>query len=153
MNARSTSADVAGVVGCLILIATGIAAIVYSSEFSTLGSVFPQAISALLIGLGVVYIVLALIGRTKASEPAGGSIVRRVGLALVMLAWAFSLGYFGFLASSVVAMALLLVIANHERWTGRSVLGYAIISAIVLGALYGIFDFALRVPLPQGLLR
>jgi putative tricarboxylic transport membrane protein len=153
MSARSPSPDVAGVVGCLVLIATGIAAIVYSSDFSVLGAVFPRAISALLIGLGMVYIVLVLMGRTTKNEATEGSIGRRVGVALVMLAWAFSLRHLGFLASSVVAMALLLVIANHERWTGRTVLGYGLVSACVLGALYSIFDFALQVPLPQGLLR
>ena len=36
-----------------------------------------------------------------------------------MLAWAFTLGPLGFLASSAAAMAALLVIANHDRWTLR----------------------------------
>lgn len=153
MKTRSPSPDVAGVAGCLVLIATGVAAIVYSSEFSSLGSVFPRAISGLLIGLGIVYLGFALTGRTTAGDASEGSMARRVGVALVMLAWAFALGRIGFLASSAVAMALLLAIANHERWTGRSVLAYGAVSAIVLGALYLVFGFALQVPLPQGLLR
>ncbi|MEO6032783.1 MAG: tripartite tricarboxylate transporter TctB family protein [Burkholderiaceae bacterium] len=127
MRVRSASPDVAGVVGCLILIAAGIAAIVYSGDFSTLGSIFPRTISGLMIGLGIVYLLLALLGRTTAGEASEGSMARRAGVALVMLAWAFALGPIGFLASSAVAMVLLLVIANHERWGGRSVLVYGLV--------------------------
>lgn len=153
MSARSSSPDVAGVVGCLILIATGIAAIVYSQDFSVLGSVFPRAIAGLMIGLGIVYIVLALMGRTTASEAPEGSRTRRVGVALVMLAWVVALGYVGFLVSSAVAMLVLLVIANHERWSARNVLVYGLVCALVLGGLYAVFDIALQVPLPEWRLR
>lgn len=151
MTARSPSPDVAGVAGCLLLIAVGIAAIVYSSDFSPLGSVFPRTIAGLMIGLGVLYIVLALIGRTRAEEPAGGSTVRRWGVALVMLGWAFTLDHLGFLGSSALAMALLLVIANHERWTARNVAVYGLVTVGVLALLYGVFRAALQVPLPPGL--
>lgn len=153
MSMRWSSTDVAGVVGCLVLIAVGVAAIVYSKDFSPLGSVFPRTISGLMIGLGALYLVLALMGRTVVSEAAEGSNARRVAVALVMLGWAFGLGRIGFLASSGVAMALLLVIANHERWSARSVAVYGLVSAAVLGALYGVFHFALQVPLPEGMFR
>jgi hypothetical protein len=151
MNTKAPSGDVAGVVGCLLLIAAGIAAIVYSQDFSPLGAVFPRTIAGLMIGLGIVYLVLAWRGRTRAEAPAGGSMARRAGVAVVVLAWALLLDRLGFLTSSAIAIALLLVIANHERWSLRNMVVYALVSAAVLGVLYSVFRFALQVPLPTGM--
>ncbi len=151
MNPEVHSRDVAGVIGCVILIGAGIAAIVYSQDFSSLGAVFPRTVAGLMIALGLAYLVLAWRGRTRAQAPAGGSMARRAGVALVVLAWALLLDRIGFLTSSAIAIALLLVIANHERWSVRTVSGYGLASAAVLGVLYGVFRFALQVPLPKGI--
>lgn len=151
MNTKASRGDVAGVVGCVLLIGTGIAAIVYSQDFSPLGAVFPRTISALMIVLGLLYLVFAWRGRTRAEAPAGGSMVRRAGVALVVLGWALALDPVGFLISSAIAMAALLMIANHERWSMRTVLLYGLVSAAVLGIFYGVFRFALQVPLPTGI--
>ena len=68
--------------------------------------------------------------------------------ALVRLAWAFALPAMGFLASSAIAFVLLLMLANHERWTMRTVLLYGATGVLVLGGLYALFKHALQVPLP-----
>ncbi|MEO7200428.1 MAG: tripartite tricarboxylate transporter TctB family protein [Dokdonella sp.] len=153
MKALTPSPDLAGAVGCVLLIAVGGAALFYSSDFSPLGAVFPRTIAGLMIALGVAYLILVWRGRTRVAEPLGGSMSRRAGVALVMLAWALALDRVGFLVSSAIAFVALLLIANHERWSARSVIVYGLVSVAVLGGLYGGFRFALQVPFPTGLFQ
>ncbi len=140
--------DIAGAVGCVLAIALGAAAWWAARDFSPLGSVFPRTVGALLIALGVLYLVFVALGRTKRAAALEGANVRRAGLAAVMLGWGFALGPLGFLPSSAVAMALLLVIAHHGRWTPRVVLLHGGSVGFVLIGLYALFKLALQVPLP-----
>lgn len=140
--------DLPGAIGCVMLIAVGIAAIAFSGDFSALGAVFPRTIGGLLIGLGMLYLLFVARGRTKTPTGVEGSTPRRVGVAIVMLGWAYALEPVGFLISSAVAFALLLLIAQHDGWTLRRALVYGLSGAVVLGSLYALFKILLLVPLP-----
>lgn len=148
MADSSVRPDWPGAIGSVLLIAVGAAALFYSAEFSDLGAVFPRAIGGLLVGLGCLYIVLVALGRTRASGALEGSHGRRLGVAAVMLGWAFALPSLGFLASSAIAFALLLVLAQHDRWTPRTAMLYGAAGAVVLVGLYVLFKMVLQVPLP-----
>lgn len=148
MADSSSRHDVSGAIGSVLLIAVGVAALFYSAEFSDLGAVFPRAIGGLLVALGGVYIALVLMGRTRAGGSLEGSNLRRLGVAVVMLGWAFALPSLGFLLSSAIAFAVLLLLAQHDRWTPRTVLLYGASGAVVLGGLYALFKLVLQVPLP-----
>lgn len=145
---REPRADLPGAIGSGIMVLVGAGAIWASRDYSDLGAVFPRTIGALLIALGIVYIVLVALGRTRRAATAQGSSVRRALVAVVMLAWGFSLGPLGFLPSGAAAMAALLLIAHHDRWTLRTALAYGLSTAAVLGLLYMLFKHALQVPLP-----
>lgn len=140
--------DLSGALGSAAAMVLGAAAIWAARDFSDLGAVFPRSVGALLVALGALYIALTVAGRTQRVAALGGSYMRRAATAVTLLAWAFTLGPLGFLASSAAAMAALLVIANHERWTLRRALLYAAASALVLIGLYSLFKIALQVPLP-----
>jgi len=140
--------DLPGAVGCLIAIGIGAAALWFSADFSDLGAVFPRTIGALLVLLGVLYLLLVLLGRTSRPAPLGGSHLRRAGVAIVMLGWAFLLKPLGFLGSSALAFVALLMLANHYRWTARTGLVYGAAGAVLLGGFYALFKLVLLVPLP-----
>ncbi len=140
--------DLAGAVGVALLIVVGALALAASADFSKLGAVFPRAIGASLIALGVAYLAMFALGRTSRSAQLAGSKLRRAGVAIVMLCWAFALEPLGFLASSVGGVTALLVIANHNLWTPRTVFAYGASAALVLAALYFLFAELLRIPLP-----
>jgi hypothetical protein len=148
MSEPTPGRDTPGAIGSALLIGVGVAALVYSKEFSDLGAVFPRAIGGLLVAMGVLYLLLFALGRTKRAAPAAGSNLRRAGVAVVMLGWAFALTPLGFLASSALAFVLLLMLANHDRWTLRTALLYGGAGALVLVGLYALFKHALQVPLP-----
>lgn len=141
-------ADIPGAIGSALIICIGAVAFWAAAEFSSLGSVFPRAIGALLVALGSVYVILVALGRTRRAAAPEGSNLRRTGVAVVMLAWGFALGPLGFLPSSAAAVAALLLIANPHQWTLRTALLYGSASALVLGALYALFKLVLLVPLP-----
>lgn len=140
--------DTAGAIGSALLAGLGVAVLVFSADFSDLGAVFPRTIGALMAALGVLYVVLAVRGRTRRAPAPAGSNVRRAGVAAVMLTWAFTLEPLGFLASSAAAFVLLSGLAAHDRWTPRRVLTCGGAGALVLGGFYALFKHALLVPLP-----
>ena len=54
----------------------------------------------------------------------------------------------GFLAASAIAFVLLMLVANHDRWSPSRAAGYLAAGAVVLGGLYTLFKLVLLVPLP-----
>ena len=144
--------DIPGIAGSAVFIVVGILAIWHSSEFSPLGSVFPRTMAAVMIVCAAVYIAMALLRPQAPAAAPAGSALRRSALIAVLLAWSFLFEHIGFLVTSVIAYATILVIANYDRWTPRMAVAYSAVGALVLGGLYAIFHFLLQVPLPQGLL-
>lgn len=94
---------------------------------------------------------MALLGAQAPATPAG-SIWRSSALIVALLAWWSLFERIGFLVTSVIAYAAILVIANCDRCTPRIAIVYTAVGALVLGGLYAIFHFLLQVPMPQGLL-
>lgn len=148
MTEPTRGPDVAGAIGSAAMIGVGAAALAFSVDFSDLGAVFPRTIGALMVALGMLYIVLVVRGRTARASALAGSNARRAGVAAVMLAWAFMLEPLGFLASSAAAFVLLSGLAAHERWSARALLICGGAGVLVLGGLYALFKYALLVPLP-----
>jgi hypothetical protein len=145
---ESRDRDMAGAVGSALAMGVGAAAFWTAEAFSPLGAVFPRAVGALLVVLGGLYIALVVMGRTRRGAVLEGSTARRAAAAAVMLGWGFGLGPLGFLASSAAAMAALVVIAQHGRWSARTALVHGGASGLVLVLLYGLFKHVLLVPLP-----
>jgi len=144
--------DWRGIAGSLAAIAGGALAWHYAADFSAMGAVFPRTVAAAMILLALVYIAVAILRPAAPAAPKPGSTWRRIALVVVLAAWSALLERVGFLSTSVVCYALILVITNYDRWTPRRAVGYAAAGALVLGGLYTVFRFALQVPLPEGLL-
>lgn len=150
MNDTRPRPHYAGIAGAAFFIAAGALALWHSREFSALGAVFPRTMAALMIVLSIAYIATTLL-RPRGAEPQPpGSAWRRGGLMVVFLAWSLLLEPLGFLTSSIAAFAAILVIANYDRWTPRTVVAYGLAGAVVLGGLYAIFRYVLQVPMPTG---
>ena len=151
MNNNSASrVDIGPVIGCIVLIVVGLAAIYWSNDFSTLGAVFPRVVAGMMVLLSCLYLVMAWTRPMPRRTHEPGSGMRRFGVMAAMLAWAFLLAPLGYLLSGVLAFAALLVISHFGRWTLRLVILYGLSGLVVLGSLYSIFKFALQVPLPAG---
>ncbi len=144
--------DWQGVTGAIIFTLIGLLVLYFGRNFSDLGSVFPNAIGSLMVFFSVVYAVVSLVRPSAGIAPETGSLARRVLLVATMFAWALLLNVLGFLSSSVLAFALLLAIANYDRWTWRMGLVYLLLGVVLLGGMYLTFRYGLKVPLPTGAL-
>lgn len=140
--------DIPGAIGSGLMVLLGAGAIYAARDYSDLGAVFPRTVGALLVALGIVYILLVVLGRTRRVAGSDGSALRRTLVAIVMLGWGFALGPLGFLPSGAAAMAALLLIAQHDRWTLRTALLYGLSTSVILGGMYFLFKQILQVPLP-----
>ncbi len=140
--------DIPGAIGSGLMVLVGAGAIYAAQDYSDLGAVFPRTVGALLVALGIVYILLVTLGRTRRVAGADGSALRRALVALIMLGWGFALGPLGFVPSGAAAMAALLLVAQHERWTLRTALLYGLSTSLILAGLYVLFKHVLQVPLP-----
>lgn len=141
-------ADLPGAIGSALAIAVGGAAYWAARDYSPLGAVFPRTVGVLMVALGALYLIFVALGRTRRAAAIQGSSFRRGAVAAVMLGWGFALGPLGFLPSSAAAMALLIAIAHHGRWTPRTAVLFGAAAALVLVGLYALFKHALLVPLP-----
>lgn len=144
--------DIPGIAGSVVFIIVGILAFWGARDFSPLGSVFPRTIAVAMVVFAAAYISMALLRPSAPAQTPSGSLWRRGAAMAVLVAWSFLLGHVGFLTTSVVAYAALLVIANYDRWTPRMALIYMVTGALVLGGLYWVFHSVLQVPLPEGIL-
>jgi hypothetical protein len=149
--------DLGGALVAAGFLGIGVYAVWTSLGMTMLGAIFPRTIGGALIALSAVQIGLALAGRGgqasgEGGTEGGGSVVRRVALVVVMVAWAVLFPAIGFVATSIVAGLALLVIAEHEQPSpGGRLLRAAIVVAMV-GAFYWLMVRVLYIPMPRGLL-
>lgn len=143
----------ASLAACVLFIVIGVTAFVAADDFSMLGSVFPKTVSALVVVFSCLWLLLSWIKPRDMVRAVDGSVLRQVAVGLIMLAWAFLLEPVGFLACSVVAFALLLVVAHYGSCSRRMLMLYAGATVVVTGSLYLLFTLVLQVPLPTGMLR
>ncbi|GAB4167350.1 MAG: hypothetical protein Fur0039_05010 [Rhodocyclaceae bacterium] len=149
MRTRRDWRGIAGSAGFLLI---GAGVLVFSRDFSKLGAVFPRTIGWAMVLCSVASMLQGWFRPSAGPAPAAGSTPRRVLLAATMLAWAMALKEVGFLASGAGAFAILMFVASYERWTPRRLLTYLSLGAALLGGMYALFRFGLRVPLPAGAL-
>ena len=144
--------DVSGVIASVIAIAIGVMVLRAARDFDTLGAVFPRSVAVLMMVLGACYVVLALRKPGVSATRLQGSGMRRLALFGVMLGWALLLEPLGFLTTSLIGYVLGLLIANFDRWTPRMTMIYCGAGCSMVVGLFLLFRFALKVPLPPGIL-
>ena len=144
--------DVANAISAAGFILLGICALWETRDMSPLGSVFPRTIGSAMIAFSAIYIVWRWFRPHLGEQSPSGSIPRRLALGAIMLLWALLLHHVGFFVTSVAASLLLLLVANYDRWTPARAVGYVVSTLAVVGGLYSVFAFGLKVPLPTGIL-
>lgn len=136
----------------LLFIALGAWVIQQTAQMSPLGSVFPRTIAAAMIACSLLLILENLRRPAKKARAKTGSpesTPRRVGLVAVMAGWSFLISLSGFLISSMAAFALLLLLAEYDRWTVRRALTYGVIGAAIIAGAYFLMRDILLIPVPD----
>lgn len=137
-----------------MFVAIGAATLLDTRNMSMMGSVFPKAISILLIVLSLLMATLALLGR-GARTPAPEADVasgRRTVLGIIFGAWVFTIPVLGFGASGLIAFLAMMVVAEHDEqpiavWVRR-----VLIAVIVVALFWLLMAKLLLLRMPAGLL-
>ena len=136
----------------IIMAAVAVGAIVSSRDISVMASVFPRTIAVVLLILSLILLVKAFVVRSWAASHEGGHVGRRLWLVGIILAWAFTLNWLGFLTSSLFGTVALTLVAHFHEWDTRRALIYGLSLLATIGFFYGLFAILLDVPLPEGVL-
>jgi putative tricarboxylic transport membrane protein len=132
--------------------ALGAYAISQSLAMTPLGAIFPRTIGFVLVALALAQAVRCLLGRGGASTledgDRGGSTARRAALAVVLLVWVVAFPIIGFLVTSLVAGAMLMVIAEFEALTPRLVAVRLALVGTMVAIFYWLMVSVLYIPMP-----
>jgi putative tricarboxylic transport membrane protein len=145
---RRDNASVAFAVGFILL---GGWVLWRTAEMSAFGSVFPRAIATGMIVFSAALIAVKLLRPRPRASGTGEreSTPRRLALVLAMLGWILLLPVLGFVAASLLGFAVLIAIANYDRWTVRQRITHAVAAVALVVGFYLLFGQALNVPLPR----
>lgn len=135
----------------LLFIAVSWLCIWEARDMSQLSAIFPVTIAVVTLIAGVLRLGQLVMHGVHSNVGRGrGSTSRRVLLVLTMTAWALIMPWAGFLLAGLASFVTLMLIAQHEPWAPRQLLGHLIAGAVLVAGFYGLFALLLNVPLPVG---
>ena len=121
-----------------------------ANQLSPFASVFPYAITSVLLLLSVLLIIRSLkVNFVVQKETV--NILKIILLSIVFFAWIYFLERSGFILTSLIAFNLLILINTGLNMSIKTIIIYMISGSIFILALYLGFKNLLLVPLPEGL--
>ena len=147
----------AAVAAAALAAVIGLYALTGTASMSALGSVFPITAAVMLLVCAALLLIrtwwrsrrgVTAPERSATDSSAAGSTARFVGTGAVLLAWAVLLKPLGFLLTSAVGCALLVLLVRRERMGPRSILLHAVAGAALVGGFYLLMVEVLRLSVP-----
>ena len=121
-----------------------------ANQLSPFASVFPYAITSVLLLLSVLLIIRS-IKINFVVDKENVNILKIVLLSTVFFAWIYFLERSGFILTSLIAFNLLILINTGLNFSIKKIIIYMITGSIFILVLYLGFKNLLLVPLPEGL--
>lgn len=121
-----------------------------ANQLSPFASVFPYAITSVLLLLSVLLIIRSL-KINFAVDKEKVDILKIVLLSIVFFAWIYFLERSGFILTSLIAFNLLILINTGLNFSIKKIILYMVLGSIFILVLYLGFKNLLLVPLPEGL--
>ena len=121
-----------------------------ANQLSPFASVFPYAITSVLVLLSILLIIRSIKVDFKVEKEAVDTL-KIVLLCIVFFAWIYFLERTGFILTSLIAFNLLILINTGLNMSIKKIIIYMISGSIFILALYLGFKTLLLVPLPEGL--
>ena len=121
-----------------------------ANQLSPFASVFPYAITSVLVLLSLLLIIRSIKVNFKVEKEAVDTL-KIVLLCIVFFAWIYFLERSGFILTSLIAFNLLILINTGLSLGIKKIIIYMITGSIFILVLYFGFKNLLLVPLPEGL--
>jgi hypothetical protein len=121
-----------------------------ANQLSPFASVFPYAITSVLVLLSILLIIRSIKVNFKVEKDAVDTL-KIVLLCVVFFVWIYFLERTGFILTSLIAFNLLILINTGLTLSVKKIVIYMISGSIFILILYVGFKTLLLVPLPEGL--
>jgi len=121
-----------------------------ANQLSPFASVFPYAITSVLLLLSILLIIRSIKINFKVEKEKVDTL-KIILLCIVFFAWIYFLERTGFILTSLVAFNLLILINTGLSISIKKIILYMIFGSIFILVLYLGFKTLLLVPLPEGL--
>ena len=121
-----------------------------ASQLSPFASVFPYAITSVLLLLSILLIIRSIKINFEVEKETVNTL-KIVLLCIVFFAWIYFLERTGFILTSLIAFNLLILINTGLSMSIKKIIIYMIFGSIFILVLYLGFKSLLLVPLPEGL--
>ena len=121
-----------------------------ANQLSPFASVFPYAITSVLLLLSILLIIRSIKINFKVEKEAVDTL-KIILLCIVFFAWIYFLERTGFILTSLVAFNLLILINTGLSISIKKIILYMVSGSIFILVLYLGFKTLLLVPLPEGL--
>jgi len=121
-----------------------------ANQLSPFASVFPYAITSVLVLLSILLIIRSIKVNFKVEKDAVDTL-KIVLLCSVFFIWIYFLERTGFILTSLIAFNLLILINTGINMSFKKIIIYMISGSIFILVLYVGFKTLLLVPLPEGL--
>ena len=121
-----------------------------ANQLSPFASVFPYAITSVLLLLSILLIIRSIKINFKVEKEAVDTL-KIILLCIVFFAWIYFLERTGFILTSLVAFNLLILINTGLSISINKIILYMVSGSIFILVLYLGFKTLLLVPLPEGL--
>ena len=147
---KKRSANLVLSVGMLLVAA----AFFFERDLRYPSNVFPYAVIALISILSLVILIRNIVSRDEEGEPADKKIYKRVILVIIgSVVYIVAFSFIGFYVTSFLYLvALALLLQEKQDRNLRRVVNATVMSLVVCGLIYVMFDLLLRVPTPAGIL-
>ena len=121
-----------------------------ASQLSPFASVFPYAITSVLLLLSILLIIRSIKINFEVEKETVNTL-KIVLLCIVFFAWIYFLERTGFILTSLIAFNLLILVNTGLSISIKKIIIYMIFGSIFILVLYLGFKSLLLVPLPEGL--
>ncbi len=121
-----------------------------ASQLSPFASVFPYAITSVLLLLSILLIIRSIKINFEVEKEAVNTL-KIILLCIVFFAWIYFLERTGFILTSLIAFNLLILVNTGLSMSIKKIIIYMIFGSTFILVLYLGFKSLLMVPLPEGL--
>ena len=151
MSVKGREIDVSTAIVAFVIAAIAALAVWRAREFSVFGSIFPIATGLVLLLASLGVFVRCLMAGTSARERSIRNLAglqKSLALVAVLIAWAVSLQWAGFVAPSWVGFVAIALISDGRLPTLRRSVLYGVVGLVVVVGLQLLFQQVLNVRLP-----
>lgn len=144
------------IAGSCVFFAVGIVLWVQTQDYSALGSVFPRTMALLTMVISALLFLRTLLKsptqETEADTEETPDVLRGIALVAVMIIWLVLMKPLGFLLSSFLAFASLVVISERETVTIKRMAFIMICGCLLIWGVTLVMSEVMMVPIPKATL-